>query len=92
MTKVGLFTVYDSKAEYYKAPFCVRTKGEALRAWETACNDENTEMCKHPADFTLFQIGEYNELDGTVEMFKAKIDLGNAIQSKKSTLKEVKSC
>jgi len=78
-----MYTVYDSKAEAFLVPFFMRTKGEALRAWQQAVNDEQTQFSKYPSDFTLFEIGEYDDSTGTVVMHEAKISLGSALEFKK---------
>ena len=81
MAKV--FTVYDSKAEMYLAPFTVAARGQAVREFESACNDPKTMMCKHPSDFTLFEIGEFDDLKGTLKPYEAKVSIGTAIEFKK---------
>jgi len=83
--KVKIFTTYDSKAEAYLQPFFMRSRGEALRGWETICNDPNSQFHKHPSDFTLFEIGEYDEQTGTIETYPAKCALGLALEFVKTT-------
>lgn len=78
-----IFATYDSKAEAYLQPFFMRARGEAVRAWETVCNDPKSEFYNHPEDFTLFELGEYDELTGTLFPHQAKIALGCAIEFKK---------
>lgn len=77
-----IFCVYDSKMEAYMQPFFLQTKGAALRAWADTVNDPKTQFNKHPGDFTLFEIGEYNDETGTLTNFTAKINLGNALEFK----------
>lgn len=78
-----VFAVYDSKVESYLQPFFMQTKGQALRAWETSVNDESTMFCKHPADFTLFEIGEYDDSKGDLVSYSAKIPVGVALEFKR---------
>lgn len=76
-----LYTVYDSKAELYMPPFCQKTKGEALRGFADAIQgggDNN--LAKHPEDFTLFEVGLFEDSDGTIQMHDAKISLANGIE------------
>lgn len=77
-----VYTVYDSKVEAYMTPFFMRGKGEALRAWASTVNDSQTQFCKHPSDFTLFEIGEYDDTMGVIKMYEAKISLGLALDYK----------
>lgn len=62
-----IFSIHDSKAEAYLSPFYCRTKGEAIRMFETTCKDESTQFNKYPSDFTLVEIGTYNELTSHID-------------------------
>lgn len=75
-----VFTVYDSKLQAYMQPFCAQTAGVAVRMFEQTVRDPNTVFAKHPGDFTLFEIGTYDDQVGAFQNLQAKIDLGNAIQ------------
>lgn len=78
------YAVYDSKVEKFMAPFMLRTKGEAIRGWKEAANDPKTMFCRHPGDFTLFELATYNEDTGTFENHKTPISLGTALEFKDS--------
>jgi len=80
MTKV--FAIYDSKAEAYGKPFHYNSRGEAIRGFQEALKDEKTTFAKYPADFTMFEIGEYDELTAELTPYAAKIALGNGIELK----------
>lgn len=72
--KSKVFTVYDSKTQVFRAPFHMRNEGEALRAWQSIANDENSEIGKYPEDFSLLEIGEYDDETGQfdqTEKFKS---------------------
>lgn len=81
--KHKVFTTYDSKVGAYLQPFVMRSRGEAMRAFESICNDGKSQFCSHPADFTLFEIGSYDEDTGCLEPHEAKIALGLALDFKK---------
>lgn len=78
-----VYTVYDSKVEAYMQPFLMQTKGQAIRAFSDSVNDESTQFFKHPEDFTLFEIGEYDDASGVYKMHDARISLGVAIEFRK---------
>lgn len=61
-----VFSVYDSKALAFSAPFFAPTPGAAIRLFSDACNDGQTMWSKHPGDFVLYQIGEFD--DGNAEL------------------------
>lgn len=76
------FAVYDSKAEAYLTPFFMPSTGAAVRAFTDLVNDRNTTVSRHPEDYNLFQIGEYDDASGSVSSV-TKISLGCAIEFKK---------
>lgn len=78
-----VFTVYDAKTEAYLPPFYSISVGQAERSFSDACNDSSHEFHKHAEDFTLFQIGEFDDAKGHFTMLKAPYSLGTAIAFKK---------
>ena len=77
MTKL-MYVTYDSKAQTYTTPFYALNQGSALRSFIDIAHDTKHPIGQHPEDYTLFCIGEYDELKGTVKMFEAKKSLGVA--------------
>lgn len=75
-----VYTVYDSKAEAYLRPFFARSRGEALRMFEDTVNDPNSMFLRHASDFTLFEIGEWDDVDGGFSVYEAKVSLGVALE------------
>lgn len=73
-----LFSVYDSKAAAYKNIFAADTTGVAVRMFEAAVHEENTEFNKHPGDFTLFELGVFNLVSGELAAVEKPINLGTA--------------
>lgn len=78
-------TVYDDKGDYHFTPMVHRTKGDALRTFQSLANNTQTQIGTNPEDFTLFEIGEYDERTGQVFPHKAKISLGKAIDYVRKT-------
>ena len=81
--KLKLFVVYDSKTESYGVPFFRDFTANALREWsEVASNksDKQNQISKFPADFTLFEIGEYDQLTGEVRLYDVKFSHGTALE------------
>lgn len=77
-----MYSIYDSKAEFFYPPMHFLTNGEALRQFVDLANDPQTNICRHPADHSLFEIGEYNNLTAHCTMLPVKINLGLAIEYK----------
>lgn len=59
-----MFAVYDSKAEAFYAPFPSEKRQMAVRWFSELVNDETQLFGKHPEDFTLFEVGEFEDADG----------------------------
>ena len=78
--KIKMFTVFDSKVGAYLQPFFMQSTGAAMRAFEDSCNDPQMQFNKHPADFTLFEIGEYDDSDASVILLENKISLVSALE------------
>jgi len=49
-----IYSVHDSKSEAYLNPFYSRTKAEAIRAFQTECNNETSPFHLYPTDFTPY--------------------------------------
>lgn len=56
-----MFCIYDAKVEAYMTPFFMRSKGEAIRGFTELVNDGKSNFAKYPADFTLFELGDWND-------------------------------
>lgn len=60
----NVYAIYDSKAEGYSQPFFCINDAIAGRMFGDACNDESADISRHPEDYTLFKIGEWNSVEG----------------------------
>lgn len=64
---VKLFSVFDSKASFFGQPFVDQSEASAIRNFADACADGSNPANlwhKHPEDFSLFQVGEFDNLSG----------------------------
>ena len=77
-----IFTVYDAKSEAYLPPFFVRSLGEATRSFSDACNDTKHDFFRHSSDFTLFELGSFDELTGILTPLPSPVARGNAVEFK----------
>jgi len=68
-----LFCVYDEKAEAYLPPFFVPTKGIATRAFSDCINSKDHQFGKHPADYSLFFLGEWTDHDAKFHLNDRKM-------------------
>jgi hypothetical protein len=73
------FSVYDSKAEAYLPPFFTTTAALAMRSFETAANSGEHDFSKYAADYTLFEIGHYDDATAQLVALEAFSNLGTAL-------------
>lgn len=78
--KLKIFTVFDSKVELYITPFTAITTAAAKRMFEAAAQTAEHEFHKFAGDYTLFELGEFNQADSTYELLPCPISLGNALE------------
>ena len=57
----NIFTVFDQKAKAYLPPFFLPRPEMALRVFTDCVNDPTHQFGKHPADYTLLQLGDYDD-------------------------------
>lgn len=63
-----VYAVQDAKAGMFNQPIFLLSDGEALRAFLDACQPgQESMLSKHPEDFNLYYIGEYDELEGSFQ-------------------------
>lgn len=65
--KKKMFSVWDEKAGAFLQPFFALTKDMAMRGFAMALEQAGSEMCRFPGDFTLFELGEFDDSDGSVK-------------------------
>ncbi len=77
--KHQMFVIYDSKANAYLQPWFLTTEAQAQRVFNDCVNDADHNFGRHPEDYTLFNIGQFN--DATAEVaWNAPVTLGNGLQ------------
>lgn len=76
----GVFGVYDSGISTWMPPLYFRNKGEALRWWQELCNNAESKIAKHPSDYTLFEVGSWNDDSNEFSLLKAPVKLGLALE------------
>lgn len=67
MIKIGVYSVYDSKAEAYLPPWTAQSDGLAIRNFEDAIRQEGHAFRRHARDFSLFRVGTFNQASALLE-------------------------
>lgn len=65
--KVGVFTIYDKAVLAYNTPFFARHTGEAIRSFTDLCRDPQSNVSRHPEDFSLYSLGTYDDGSGVFD-------------------------
>nr|QJB19212.1 MAG: nonstructural protein [Microvirus sp.] len=64
-------------------PLFYDCRATALRKLQECVNEKNNEqndISKYPADFTFFEVGEYDRTSGVITMLETKVNLGVCIE------------
>ncbi len=56
-----MFSIFDVKAQAYLPPFFLPEKGMALRVFGDCVNSRDHQFGKHPGDYTLFELGSFDD-------------------------------
>lgn len=63
-----VFTVYDSKGDVYMNPFLAVNALAAIRTISDLVQQPDHMFSRHSQDFTLFELGEYDDSNGRYQM------------------------
>ena len=61
-----VFSVYDAAAKAYLPPFFLPATGMAIRTFSDAVNDPAHQFHRHASDYTLMEIGSFNDSIGVL--------------------------
>lgn len=76
--KEVVFSVFDSKAELFSRPMMAVTTDAGKRLFHQAVNAEGAQYGKYPGDYTLFEIGVWDDNKGVITMRDFAENLGLA--------------
>lgn len=65
-----VFSVFDTKLATFGRPWYELTEASAIRVFSDAVNDNSNQAnqwFKHPEDFSLYLLGEFDDQLGTIE-------------------------
>ena len=64
MDRDGIYSIYDSCTGVYCTPFVMENDNAALRCFSDYCIYPDTSLSKHPEDYSLYCLGDYNKKTG----------------------------
>ncbi|AXH74860.1 MAG: nonstructural protein [Microviridae sp.] len=77
-----LFSIYDSKAKVFSAPFTSINSATAIRDFQRAACDPSSDICNFPEDYTLFEMASFDDNTGVIDYNLTPVNLGLAAQFK----------
>lgn len=75
-----IYSVFDSAVGDYARPFYDVSRGSALRSFSDIAQDSTSAIGKHPQDFTLFELGEYDSSTAKFDIYSTPVSCGVAIE------------
>ena len=67
MAKLKVYAIFDAAAKAFGPPMVFHTTGLALREFEIVAKNPDSQLNKHPEDFTCWEIGEYDTDSAVIE-------------------------
>lgn len=77
--KSKVFSVFDDAVKSYCQPFFCASSRDAIYSFRELIKDERTTVHKSPADFFLFELGEFDDQTGVVTNLPVPSNLGSAL-------------
>lgn len=66
MRMFKMCSIHDSKAMAWSVPISFQAAGQAIRAFSDQVNNPESDFGRHPEDYSLFVVGEFDEQSGNV--------------------------
>lgn len=80
---LNVYSIHDQAAEAFINPFFMHNDGLAIRAFQDNVNSkEENNISKHPEQFVLFKLGEYDDKTGLITTLEAPRALSTGIELK----------
>ncbi len=77
--KLNVYSIFDQASGLYSRPFYTQSDGEAVRSFSDIAVDGEHPIGKHPADYTLFRLGIFDDTTGKLTN-EDNSSLGNALE------------
>ncbi|AZL82742.1 nonstructural protein [Apis mellifera associated microvirus 6] len=74
-----VFSIYDSAISTWLPPMYARNKGEMLRNFADAVADPQSKLAKHPSDYSLFELGTFDDDKCIFSLLKTPVRLCMAL-------------
>lgn len=73
------YSIFDNKALQYHPPFFASTDASAVRSVRDLVDDGNTTVGRHPGDYVLYAVGEWDDQTGRFAPLAPLVHIVDAI-------------
>lgn len=80
--KLEMYSVYDKVAQAYMPPFFTHNEGLAVRSFGASVNNPETVFFRHPTDYTLHKLGNFDDNSGEFELQHEPLKVCSAMDLK----------
>jgi len=84
VAKQVVFVIYDDKAKAYLPPFFLPEMGMGIRTFGDCVNQAGHPFFMHPADYTLFAAGTFDDRSGSFELDSTLLCVAHGHELKKT--------
>ena len=78
--KHKIFSIFDSKAGAYLPPFFMPESAMATRVFGDCVNSKDHQFGKHPGDYTLFEVGVWDDAVCVIVCLPAASKIVNGLE------------
>jgi hypothetical protein len=76
----NVFSIYDEKADAFLPPFILPNANMAKRVFSDCVNSDTHQFGLNPMDYTLYELGQFNDADGQFSLQRTKQSHGNGVE------------
>ncbi len=78
--KLKMFSIFDVQAQAYLPPFWLGQTAMAIRIFSDCVNSDDHQFGKHPGDYTLFELGTFDDSVCVVSCTASAVKLVNGLE------------
>jgi hypothetical protein len=76
----NVFSIYDEKADAFLPPFILPNVNMAKRVFSDCVNSDTHQFGLNPTDYTLFELGTFDDANGQFMLQRTKQSHGNGVE------------
>lgn len=77
---LSVFAVHDKAVGAFKPPIFARSRGEIIRSFTDAVNDEKSDFARFSSDYCLFELGTWDDISGGFALHSDPIRMVSALE------------